>query len=74
MSVYTEEHFERMRTDPVLRRQYTWQVAQSAKRRAAKVRASKTKTADEVFWANIDEWFGSFLLENIDRVVETTGG
>lgn len=66
---YSEEDFARMETDPVLRRQYFWTVAQKA---LARERALRKQGQ----WAESahDGRFGRIIMENIDRLVETTGG
>lgn len=61
---YTEEHFDRMESDPVLRRQYFWQVGQSALLRSVQYR-KEGRLED----AQRDAWFGRWVLDNIERLM-----
>ena len=64
---YSEHHFERMKTDPDLRRKYFWRVAFGAQYKAGVARARGNK--DE---ADRLDRFASFIFEHIETFVETT--
>ena len=65
---YTEEYFERMETDPVLRKQYFWKCAMGMKSRAIKLKLPANKFAEDVHLVDAYERTSTFILENLDRI------
>lgn len=60
---YTEEQLDRMDSDPVLRRQYIWQVAQRALLHSHELRAE-----GDLEQAQTLARFGRAVLDNIDAI------
>lgn len=63
---YTDEHFERMKTDDALRRQYFWQCGQAALLRSIRARRTSLKEAQH------EARFGRLVLDNLDALVHGT--
>ncbi|WP_299862755.1 hypothetical protein [uncultured Roseobacter sp.] len=64
---YSAEHFEQMKTDADLRRQYFWKIATNAR-----VHAAKARSGGDFGEADGLERFSRAIFDNIDACVEFT--
>lgn len=62
---YSTEDMDRMKDDPVLRRQYVWQVGQKALLRSIRLREAGKLTE-----AQVEATYGRYVLDHIDWIAK----